>query len=110
MITIKQQAAFCRPDRAQYRIAVEQKPDSAPARSRLGVLLIQIGQKDEALAQFQEAARLMPYDETIQLNCGSALLSVGKKTEAAQHFRTALDIKPNFLPAMEQWERAAASR
>ena len=94
---------------AQYRIAVEQKPDSAPARSRLGVLLIQIGQKDEALAQFQEAARLMPYDETIQLNCGSALLSVGKKTEAAQHFRTALDINPNFLPAREQWERAAKS-
>ena len=57
---------------AQYRKAVEVKPDFPDAHYNLGIAFIQKGQINDAVAEFQEAVHLNPNDSSAQKNLASA--------------------------------------
>jgi tetratricopeptide (TPR) repeat protein len=61
----------------------------AGARNNLGNALFSAGQRVEALAQFQEAARLDPSSAPIQQNLAVALRAAGRPAEAADHYALA---------------------
>jgi tetratricopeptide (TPR) repeat protein len=43
-----------------FRLAVQKKPDFAPARAHLGLLYVQMGRPEEAVPELREAVRLDP--------------------------------------------------
>ena len=69
------------------------------AHINLGLVLLQNGQPEKAIAQFREALRIDPtYSETHN-SLGSALLQSGQAEEAIARFREALRINPAYSEA-----------
>jgi predicted O-linked N-acetylglucosamine transferase (SPINDLY family) len=76
-----------------YRAALAAAPAFAPAYSRLGVLLRDLGRREEAAHCLQEALRLEPGAEG-HGNLGLLLQELGRNAEAEQHLRRALALGP----------------
>jgi serine/threonine-protein kinase len=85
---------------AEFRRAVQLRPDYADALCNLGVLLAQ-EKKDpeEALDACRRAVRLRPWAAAGYHALGSALLAQGKPDEAAAFFRAALYLQPSHAAA-----------
>jgi tetratricopeptide (TPR) repeat protein len=64
--------------------------DNAIAHQGLGNVLLEAGEIQPAITQFEAAARLVPDLPDLQGNLGAALGAVGRYDEAAEHFRAAL--------------------
>jgi tetratricopeptide (TPR) repeat protein len=60
-----------------------------------GVTLSNLGRYDEALANYDNALKLDPYDEISLNNKGLALYSLGKHSEAVNYFDRILVLNPN---------------
>ncbi len=84
---------------AQYRRALELRPQNAGAHYSFGVFLAGQGQLDEAIAHFNEALRLKPDFAQAHNNLGAALASQGRLAEADHHFERALQISPDYAEA-----------
>lgn len=84
---------------AQYRKALEIKPDYADARNNLGIALFNKGEKAEAIAQYRKALAVTPDYEDARNNLGVALQDRGEKEEAVAQYRKALEIKPDYADA-----------
>jgi len=87
---------------AEYRKALDIKPDYADARNDLGISLDKLGKTDEAILQYRQA--IVQYQKARQINpaypmalnnLGVALLGKGEFNEAVTQFRKALEIMPN---------------
>lgn len=65
-----------------------------------------MGQVDEAIREFQEAARLEPANAGAHNNLGILLASLGRIDEGIEHFRMALTIRPDFVEAAANLARA----
>jgi tetratricopeptide (TPR) repeat protein len=74
-------------------------PDCWIGRDALGVALLQKGQVDEAVEQFQKALEIEPKDAEAHINLGNVLLKKGKLDEAILENQKALEIKPNYAEA-----------
>jgi tetratricopeptide (TPR) repeat protein len=76
-------------------------PDNGRAHDNLGNALVKIPDRiPEAIAQFEEAARLDPDSSKTHNNLGSALLKMpGQLPEAMAQFEAALRINPDFMEA-----------
>jgi Flp pilus assembly protein TadD len=90
--------------------AVQIAPDHAEARHHLGVVYMQHGRLDDAVAQLQEAVRLSPQSpQTLQHlkqslaashdAAGMALVRQGRLDEARARFREALAVDPTCIAA-----------
>lgn len=84
---------------AQYRAALQIKPDSAEAHGRLGVVLCHMRQFKEADAELAQAIRLAPNQAHLYNNLGFSYLAQGRWAEAEQQFNKALQLKPDFARA-----------
>ncbi len=60
----------------------------------------QVGRSDEALAQFQKAARLDPQSASIQSGIARVNFALGRTVAARQALDRALEITPGWPPAM----------
>ena len=87
---------------AEYRKALDIKPDYADARNDLGISLDKLGKSDEAILQYREAIvqyqkdpRINPAYPMALNNLGVALLGKGDINEAVAQFQKALEIMPN---------------
>ncbi|HWM92171.1 MAG TPA: tetratricopeptide repeat protein [Thermoanaerobaculia bacterium] len=79
---------------AEFRKAVEARPDSVPARINLGAALTQTGDRKGAVSQFQEALKIAPDNGTAHFNLALLLVQDGYDTEAVKHLEEAIRIEP----------------
>lgn len=87
---------------ASFKKAIALKPDNYAARNNYGRFLCTQGRAPEAFDQFQKVIGNKLYSQPwIPLtNAGVCANMAGKKTEAEAYLRQALDIEPNFPPAL----------
>jgi tetratricopeptide (TPR) repeat protein len=76
-----------------------QNPKCWAGYNDLGTALLQKGQADEAIAQYQKALEINPHDAGIYYNFGNALAQKGLPNEAIAQFQKALGIDPNLANA-----------
>ncbi len=84
---------------AEYRAALQLRPDVAEAHNNLGVALYDIGRRDEAIAEYERALRLQPDYAEAHNNLGVALLSAGDVVRAVAAYRQAVAVDPAFTAA-----------
>ena len=81
------------------RTALEIRPDSADAHSRLGVALSASGQNEEARIHFQKALETHQIRPRVHYNIATLLLNSGHLDEAIAEFNKELQIQPEFVEA-----------
>ncbi len=90
-----QAGEYAAAERAVRRV-LEVAPDSAVARSKLGVALAQQGRLDEAIAEFSAALSLHPAYAPAYSNLGNAYREKGMRTEALAAYERAVAIDPDY--------------
>jgi Flp pilus assembly protein TadD len=81
------------------RKALEIRPDSADAESRLGVALSASGQNEEASIHFRKALETHQIRPRVHYNLATLLLNSGHLDEAIAEFQRELQIQPEFVEA-----------
>lgn len=71
-----------------------------PAHNNLGVIYLHHGRLYEAANEFEWARKLMPGHPDPRLNLGLALERGGRVDEAIDAYRSALEIRPEHVPAI----------
>jgi tetratricopeptide (TPR) repeat protein/4-amino-4-deoxy-L-arabinose transferase-like glycosyltransferase len=79
---------------AQYRQAIADRPDYAPAYSNLASALRAAGRTDEARAMYERALALQPDFAAAHFNLANLLLAEGHTAAAAAHFERAVREEP----------------
>lgn len=74
-------------------------PQLINARNALGVALIRLSRREEALATFLEAARLDPVSPEANSNAGSLLADLGRVNEALPYLQAAVRASPGLADA-----------
>ncbi len=77
------------------RAAVHEQPSSDVARANLGAALFKLHRNPEALAEFEQAARINPQNLAVQQSLGELRLDAGNPDGAASAFSAALRLKPD---------------
>jgi Flp pilus assembly protein TadD len=81
---------------AEYREALQLKPDYPEAHNNLGNALAGQGNLEAAIAEYREALQLKPDYPEAHNNLGAALARQGKLEEAIAEYREALQLKPDY--------------
>jgi len=76
-----------------------------PAHNNLGVLYLKQGKLYEAAGEFEWARTLMPGHPDPRLNLALTLEKAGRIDEALCTYDTALEVYPNYLPAIQAMAR-----
>jgi Tfp pilus assembly protein PilF len=79
--------------------AVECEPTNVRGRIALGFEYASQGFVDEAIVQFEVAAKLRPRFADVRYNLGSLYMNQGRLAEAVRHLEEALEINPDYVPA-----------
>ena len=79
---------------AQYRTALQLKPDYPEAHNNLGNALLKAGRVAEAMAECQAALELEPKYAKAHNNLGNALLAAGRIPEAVGHYQMSIQFRP----------------
>ncbi len=82
-----------------YGQLVENNPENPDAHNDWGVVLVRIGNLQEAIGQFREALRLKSDHSDAHYNLAAALLTTGNVVEAKEHLVEALRIHPSYTDA-----------
>lgn len=72
-----------------------------PAHNNLGVLLLKQGKLYQAANEFEWARKLMPGHPDPRVNLAITLEKAGKTDEAIAGYSAALEVYPEYLPAMQ---------
>ncbi len=90
------------PDRAEkiLRDALTADLYHGPAHNNLGVLYLNHGKLYEAAHEFEWAGKLMPGHPDPRMNLALTLERAGRFEEAMASYDTALEVYPNYLPAI----------
>lgn len=80
-----------------WRDTVEKNPAGWMPHYNLGTILLQAGKLEEAIVQFEQAARLRPDLVKVHSNLGIALAQAGRVQEAVAQFERALQIDPHLF-------------
>ena len=80
-------------------------PNFADAHNNLGKVYAQIGQWDKAIMQYREALANSFYrtPELAHYNLGEALLEKGDNINAVKEFHSAIQMRPDFSPALNKY-------
>ena len=79
---------------AEFRGALEGKPDSIAALVNLGSTLGRLGDVDGAMASYRKAIELAPGNQTAHLNLGLLLSARGELEQAVSHLESAGKLAP----------------
>jgi len=82
-----------------YRTALAQDVESGRLHSRLGDLLLREGKKDEAISEYEKAARFNPSEVESQVNLATAYLETGRLGDAERIFKWVLATDPDCAAA-----------
>jgi tetratricopeptide (TPR) repeat protein len=72
-----------------------------PAHNNLGVVFLHQGKLYEAAHEFEWARKLLPGNPDPRVNLALTLESAGRLGEAFKAYETALEVTPEYLPAIE---------
>jgi tetratricopeptide (TPR) repeat protein len=102
---------YQRPDEAirEYRAALRVR-DDAHTRKLLGLMLLQTGRADEALAELLTAARAGDGEEALHFHTAEALSALDRHAEAAARYQHFLDGPACAPPSREEKCEAARAR
>jgi len=89
-----------------YRSVLARNPASWLAHDNLGVVLVQKGRPEEAVAHYREAIRLNPTYPEAYNNLGNLLAKGGRFAEAEEAYAGALRARPSFAAAEYNWGNA----
>jgi tetratricopeptide (TPR) repeat protein len=95
----RQQLKYWQDSETLFRHALDVTENNYIARNNLGTALLNKGQTDEAIRQYQEAIHLKPDDAEAHNNLGNALCNQGQTDEAISQFQKAIRLKPDFAMA-----------
>ena len=84
---------------AEYRRFLEVYPANVEARSNLGVVLMQLGRYEEAIAAYRTALATDAWNQTVWLNLGLAFYKSDQLGDAVQTFKRVLAAQPDNLQA-----------
>ncbi len=86
----------------QCKIAIQIDPDFGNPYNDIGVYLIDLGRPEEAIPWLEKAIASKRYCcyQFPHYNLGRVLAAQGKIEEARRSFERALEIDPNYLPAL----------
>ena len=92
---------------AEYRRAIQLKPNYSEAHNNLGQLLAQTRRGEEALAEFDEALASPFYREPWVARCnkGLALYGLGRRDDGYRELRTCLTIAPRYCKGRRELGR-----
>jgi protein O-mannosyl-transferase len=85
---------------ADYRKALEIKPDFAAAHFNLGCLLADRGRTDEAINEYRKALEIKPDFAEARINLGCLLEKTGRADEAIAHYWKVLEVNPCSINAL----------
>ena len=85
--------------RAVYERAVELDPARDPVRLRLGLLLLELGEDQAALAHFEKIARNQPGSPSPLVAKAEALNNLEREAEAAAACEKAIQLDPSYKRA-----------
>ena len=77
------------------------KPEFAEAWNRRGNAYAALGDEDRALADYEHAIALNPYQFGAMENCADIWMTRSNYRKAADYFRRALDLNPNLSEAAD---------
>lgn len=80
----------------RLRETLKKSPNHADLHYRLGLLLKNRGQVEEAIASFQAAVAINPSYMKALIKLGLALKDIGRTQEAVETLRRAVDVKPDY--------------
>ena len=83
-----------------YRRAVELKPDHAGAHNGLGTALAALGRTDDAVAEFEAAAKLAPENPLPLISLGRLYSAKKDYTKALEAYDRLSKVQPDFVPAL----------
>lgn len=81
----------------RLRDAIEQQPNHADLYYRLGLLLRNRGQVEDAIAAFQEAVVINPSYMKALIKLGLSLNEMNRTDEAIQIFKQAVEVQPDYM-------------
>jgi tetratricopeptide (TPR) repeat protein len=84
----------------EYQLALRYGPDrreAAQTHNNLGVLFMQLGRRDEAIAEFTQTIALNPNEQNSLIGRGTTEREEGKLDAALQDFQRAAQIAPSPL-------------
>jgi len=82
-----------------WRTTIAGNPECWIAYNNLGVALLDMGRRDEAVADFERAVEIRHDHVEAHYNLGNALLQMGRVDDAIAHFQKALEFDPGFEKA-----------
>jgi len=91
----RRQISYWQNSEALFRHAIEVIPNNHIAHNNLGISLLDRGQTNDAISQFQIAIALMPNYPDAHYNLGNALIKKSQPDEAIAEYQTALRLNPN---------------
>jgi tetratricopeptide (TPR) repeat protein len=80
----------------------QQQPQIVPAQLLLAEVYSAQGSLNSAVQIYRELEKAYPQNPQVPLLLGTAFLHQNKNTEARKEFDQALDLAPDYLPALEQ--------
>ncbi len=91
---------------AECRIAIRLDPDFGNPYNDIGVYLINLGRRDEAVPWLEKAIRAKRYCcyQFPHFNLGRVLVEQGRIEEARRSFARALEHDPDYVPALRALE------
>ena len=82
-----------------YRAILRREPEHADALNLLGVIALQAGNVDSALALVRRAATLRPDAPVCRNNLGQVLERLGRDAEAGRCYEAAIELDPSYAEA-----------
>ena len=98
LLTLRQSAAY-RDIETLWRTTIARNPGCWMAYNNLGIALVEKGNVDEAIPQYEKSLRLHSDYAQAHYNLGNALLQKGKVGEAIAQCQEALRLEPNDADA-----------
>jgi tetratricopeptide (TPR) repeat protein len=82
-----------------YRVVLASTPKHFDALHALGVILLERGAPQKALAPLEQAVSLNPRSAEAHNDLGMALATLGRPGDAIAHFENAISLNPDFATA-----------
>jgi tetratricopeptide (TPR) repeat protein len=95
----RQQLGYWQDSETLFRHALEVTQNNYIAHDSLGNAVLEKGQTEEAIRQFQEAILCKPDYAIAHNNLGKAFLNNGRTEEAVRQFQEAIQYKPDYAEA-----------